>query len=327
MRELSIIMPYFNEGEEFIKETIDSIHSTCDVDHEIIIVDDGSVIPLVTNGARVLRHPENLGVGAAFDTAVRVADSENLFLMGCDVRFIKNQWASLMIKEIQDNPYSLICTSVVHLDWGNTVLTFEMSRQNFVYNGATILMAYGGKNGERDILHAQWLPRFSRFVEPDLETKIKALSAYGVIPSETQSYKVPCILGAAYGVRKGWYQYIDGFWGHKKWGTLEPYISLKSWMFGGNCLTAPHIETAHMFKTTGEKDGTCLAYNAMLIAWLLFDSKDKNKLIDWLNHPAKNVALEMIEKNISDIYLKRKEYRNRVIMPLSELSQKFKLNY
>lgn len=326
MRELSIVMPYFNEGEDFIREVVDNIHDTCDVDHEIIIVDDGGGNLLNTNGARVLRHSENLGVGAAFDTAMRVADSDNIFLMGCDVRFIKNQWASLMVKEIQENPYSLICTSVVHLDWDNPVLTFELSRQNFVYNGATILVAYGGKNGERDILHAHWLPRFSRFLEPDMEVKIKALAAYGVVPSD-KSYQVPCILGAAYGVRKGWYNYIDGFWGHKKWGTLEPYISLKSWMFGGNCIVAPHIETAHKFKTSGEKDAVCLAYNAMLIPWLLFETKDKNKLIDWMNHPAKAEALELIEKNMPDIYAKRKEYRNKTIMPFNELSQKFKLNY
>lgn len=331
MKELSIIMPYYNEGFEFISETIESIKSTIDIeDYEIIIVDDFSEIPLKLDDINVIRHSENKGVGAVFDTGVSIAKSDNLFIMGCDVRFIANNWASLMIKEINLHPHSLICTSTVHLNYGNPTLTFEMSRQNFVYNGANILIAYGGPDGERDILHAKWLPYFSRFVPPDFEVKKSVLSQYGINPSETESYEIPCILGAAYGVKKDWYKYINGWWGHRKWGTLESYISLKSWMFGGSCLTAPHIETAHLFKdekSASKKDSDCLAYNSILICWLLLPVKDKNKLIDWLNHPNKEKALQMIEENMEEIWSKRLEYKSKILMKFLDFCKRFNLNY
>lgn len=325
--DLSIIIAYHDEGESFIHGTVESIRSTIDVEYEIIIVDDCSEIPLKLDNAIVLRHDTNLGVGTCFDTGIKIAKSEAIFLMGCDVRFIANKWAYLMTEEIRAHPTSLICTSVVHLDWGSDIMTFELSRQNFVYNGATVLVAYGDKEGNRDILHASWLPRFSRMVPLTLDAMRAVLDKYGVDPGEKGSYQVPCILGAAYGVSKSWYNHIDGFWGHRKWGTLEPYISIKSYMMGGDCLTAPHIETAHMFKTGGIKDMSCLAYNSMLICWLLLEKQDKKRLIDWLNHPGKREGMRMIEESIEMIYPKRTEYKRKIKMSFNDYVIKFKLNY
>lgn len=329
MKELSIIMPYHNEGKAFIEETIKGIRQTIDVDYEIIVVDDCCDIPLAIKGVEVIRHDKNKGVGAAFDTGMKVAQSDNIWLQGCDIRFIANNWASKMIKEINKYPKSFICTSVVHLSAATPELTFEMSRQNFVYNGATILMAYGKEDW--NILKAEWLPRESRLLKRGIELATKILAPYGVTPSDTECYEIPCILGAAYGVKKDWYNYIDGFWGHRKWGSLEPYISLKSWLFGGNCLTAPHIETAHIFNETQGRHGTGfenLAYNSMLVAWLLFNDEDRDWLIrHLLNHEWVKDAKKMIENNKPEIMRKRKEYLSKYDMSITEFVTKFKIPF
>jgi glycosyltransferase involved in cell wall biosynthesis len=326
---LSIIMPYHNEGKAFISETIESIKSTIDVDYEIIIVDDYSYIPLEMEGVTVIQQSANMGVGAAFDTGVKIAKSDNLFLMGCDIRFVKNRWASLMLQEIKSHTKSLICTSVVHLSAGTPDLTFDMSRQNFVYNGATILMAYGKEDW--NILKAEWLPRESRMLKRGVELAIKNLAPFGVVPSDTESYDIPCILGAAYGVKKSWYNYIDGFWGHRKWGSLEPYISLKSWLFGGSCMTAPHIETGHIFNETQGRHGTGfenLAYNSMLVAWLLFDDKDRDWLIRHLKkHEWVLTAKGMINAKLPEILSKREEYVLKYKMTIEEFVTKFNINF
>jgi len=327
--ELSIIMPTHNEGSEFVKKTIDSMKSTIDVSYEIIIIDDYCDKPLVIDDVKVIRQKENMGVGAAFDTGMKYAKSDNIFLMGCDIRFIKNNWASKMVTEINNHPKSLICTSVVHLSAGTPGLTFEMSRQNFVYNGATILMAYGKEDW--NILKAEWLPRESRLVKRGPELAIKILEPFGVVPSDTESYEIPCILGAAYGIKKSWYNYIDGFWGHKKWGSLEPYISLKSWLFGGDCLTAPHIETGHIFNDTQGRHGTGfnnLAYNSMLVAWLLFDKDDREWLIRHLQpHEWVLEAKDMIQSNLPQILGKHKEYKSKNKMTVQEFVSKFKIPF
>jgi glycosyltransferase involved in cell wall biosynthesis len=328
MGNLSIIIPTHNEGLKFVTETIRNIEDTIDVPYEIIVIDDFCDIPIKIPGIKVVRHLSNKGVGTAFDTGVALAKCENIFLMGCDVRFIKNQWASKMVKEIENNHKSLICTSVVHLSAGTPDLTFEVSRQNFVYNGATILMAYGKEDW--NILKAEWLPRESRLLKKGIELSIKMLASYGVVPSET-SYEVPCILGAAYGVSKSWYNYIDGFWGHRKWGSLEPYISLKSWLFGGSCLTSAHIETGHIFNDTQGRHGTGfdnLAYNSMLVSWLLFADEDRKWLIRHLrNHEWVIKAKEMINDNMKEILKKREEYCNKREMTINEFVAKFNIPF
>lgn len=329
---LSIIITYHNEGIGFIQKTLDSIKSTIDVEHEIIIVDDHSTDPLSISDVNIIRQTENRGVGFAFDTGVKIAKYDNLFLMGCDIRFINNNWASKMVTDIGKNPKSLICTSVVHLSAGMPELTFEMSRQNFVYNGATILMAYGKEDW--NILKAEWLPRENRLLKKGPELAQEILKPYGVKYSDTESYEIPCILGAAYGVKKSWYNYIDGFWGHRKWGTLEPYISLKSWLFGGNCLTAPHIETAHIFNDTQGRHGTGvanLAYNSMLVAYLLFEGEDADWLVRHImrkygkSHDGVSEAKEMINSNSANIFVKQMEYRDKMEMSISEFVNRFNI--
>jgi glycosyltransferase involved in cell wall biosynthesis len=333
--ELSIIMPYHNEGKDFILETLDSIRLSADVEYEVIIIDDHSDIPLEdydigysSEYVRIIRQADNLGVGAAFDAGVKIAKSNNLFLMGCDVRFAKNNWASKIVREICMHPKAFTCTSVVQLSDGLPGLTFEISRQQFVYNGATILLAYG--DDDKSILQAKWLPLDARVKTGEVENQLAkmVLSPYGVVPSYTQSYEVPCILGAAYGVSKKWYRHVDGWWGHKKWGTLEPLISLKSWLFGGSCRTAPHIETAHIFKHKGSHNTgrEYVAYNKMLTAWLLFPIPEKDRLIGHLiDHQWVLKGKEMIEENLQQIISKRNEYRKKFEMTIPELITKFNL--
>ena len=319
--QLSIIIPYHNEGKQFILETIDSIETTIDVRYEIIVVDDCSDEPLKIDGIKIIRHKENLGVGQAFDTGVRKSRSKNLFLMGSDIRFIKNQWASKMVEDIKKHPDSLICTSVVPLQADFPEITFETAKKYSkidLYRGASIVFFMGDDEKMHYILEAQWMPR----------EFLPLRSSDYVAP--TESYEVACVLGAAYGVTKKWYKYLDGFWGHKKWGTLEPYISLKSWLFGGSCLIAPHIETAHIFKSEGtHKTGLeFLIYNKIMVAWLLFPYPDKDRLINWLQDQDFVIkGKELIEDNIHAIQKKRYEYRNKMKTNIPAIVEKFNLKF
>jgi glycosyltransferase involved in cell wall biosynthesis len=343
---LSIIIAYHNEGKEFILKTIDTITSTIDVRYEIIVVDDFSDVPLKLDGIKVIRHKENKGVGACFDTGVKAAKGRFIFLMGCDVRFVDNNWASKMVSEIINNPKALICTSVVGNYINQPEITFEVSKNIRLYRGASILLFMDNKDMPdrpqdfRNILQAQWLALENRMMrnlfKPDgsrmgrQDDFVKFMkSRYNVEVSEEQSYEVPCILGAAYGVSKKWYKYLDGFWGHIKWGTLEPYISLKCLLFGGKCLVAPHIETTHIFNPDGPADRSLdhISYNKLLVAWLLFSIVDTKRLIDWIPaSPHLDRAKDMIDNNWSAIEKKRNEYRKKIKVPMSEIILKFKLH-
>lgn len=312
--DLSIIIPYHDEGTEFINTTINSIKNSIDIEnYEIIVVDDFSNNPLQPiDNIIILRHNQNLGVGAAFDTGVKIAKSDNIFLMGSDIRFIPNKWASQIIKEIELYPKSFTCTSCVALS--SEKLDINERRLINVVNGATILIFHDQKSNPkkdelfRSIIEAQWLKHLRN--------------------RDIDSFEIPCILGAAYGVKKEWYNYVDGWSLHKKWGTLEPYISLKSWLFGGSCRTAPRIEIGHIFKTHGTH-GTpqeILFYNKMMIATLLFD--DYQRIINFLGT---NVPVEKARKiyfdNIDLIMQKKKEYKEKTVYNYLDLFEKFNIDY
>lgn len=254
--DLSIIIPYHNEGPLFIRECIDQLRATIDVeDYEIIVVDDGSLKPLVCDGHKLIRHEKNRGVGAAFDTGVKHAESDNLILMACDIRFMDNGWASKMLEEIEAHQESFTCTTCIGISKDKMD---PLANKSHRMNGATIEMF---NDSWQRIINAKWLPKLE--------------------DNKVPSHEIPCILGAFYGVKKDWYEYVDGFAMHRMWGTLEPYISLKSWFFGGNCRVVPAIETAHIFK----KDGThgtpisALFYNKILVSTLLFDHPETNVLL------------------------------------------------
>jgi glycosyltransferase involved in cell wall biosynthesis len=311
---LSIVITYHEEGIEFLEECLTQIRATIDVeDYEIIVVDDCSNKPLPTiDGVRVIRNISNRGVGQSFDVGINSAKYDNIIWMACDMRFIANQWASKLFAEILKYPTALICTACVGINKDN--MDFEKRRLVQRCYGATILVFHDKKSN----------PVQSETFRGIIEAKWQLLDKTSI----DKSYELPCILGACYGVKKQWYQYIDGFWGHKKWGTLEPYISMKSWMFGGSCRIVPHVETAHIFKKTGTHNTQQdqLMYNKMLVATLLFD--DSKRLIDFLGN---NSILVRARKMFSDmekqILEKKVEYKQKTKMSVKEFCDKFRIDY
>ncbi len=73
---LSVIITAYNEGAEVLR-TVQSVRDNTQSDHEIIVVDDGSTdgscLALDGLGARVIRHPERVGVAHARDVGTRAA--------------------------------------------------------------------------------------------------------------------------------------------------------------------------------------------------------------------------------------------------------------
>ena len=317
--KLSIVITYHQEGEPFLMEGIDQIRNTIDIpreDYELIIVDDGSTIPLrQLTGMTIIRHKINQGVGKSFDSGVAAARSENIFLAASDIRYIQNHWASLMLKEIEDHPKAITCSSCINLNQEKPEnMDLEKRRKISVVNGSTILFFHDKLSNPRQtptfrsIIECQWLP--------SLKSR------------DVDSFPIPCVLGAFYGVSKTWYNYIDGFWGHKSWGTLEPLVGLKSWAFGGENRTAPRVETGHIFKKSGTH-GTSqdiLMYNKMLVATLLFD--DYQRLIDFLgSNPIVERARAMYQANLPATLEKKKEYKLKTVYPIEDYVKRWGIDY
>ena len=88
---ISIVIPAFNEGNA-IQDTVKNLQQVLEGDnltpYEIIVVDDGSADATgqlaVESGAVVIRHPHNLGYGAALKTGISRARFDTVVITDSD---------------------------------------------------------------------------------------------------------------------------------------------------------------------------------------------------------------------------------------------------
>jgi len=85
--EISIIIPVFNEADK-LSELLNAIRALRLASSEIIVIDDGSTDGssdvAMNAGANVVRHPYNIGNGAAIKTGIRAAHGRLLVFMDGD---------------------------------------------------------------------------------------------------------------------------------------------------------------------------------------------------------------------------------------------------
>ena len=84
--KVSVVLPAYNE-EQSIGETIKEIKKL-HPDIEILVIDDGSTDSTsqeaIDAGATVMRHPHNIGNGAAIKTGLRYASGDWIVMMDAD---------------------------------------------------------------------------------------------------------------------------------------------------------------------------------------------------------------------------------------------------
>lgn len=317
--DLGVIVPYHNEDMGFFLDTIKSIKETIDVPYEIICVDDHSNVPLTIEeeNVKVVRQQTHLGVGQAFNLGVKEAQSDNLFLMGSDVRFLKNNWASKMIGELDNYPTAFTCSTCIGLNQESPEgMDIEQRQHRSRRNGASILMFWDHQSHPkmphnfRSILQCQWLPVYRG------ESK--------------ESFEVPAILGAAYGVKKAWYNFTEPWIFHRSWGALEPEVSLRSWFFGGSCRTAPDILTGHVFKRSGTHGtpNSHVLHNRIQLATLMFNDHHKDRLLNFIKNDAlHSQAMRIYKEKEKEILSKREEYEDKIVVDASEWCKRWGIDF
>jgi glycosyltransferase involved in cell wall biosynthesis len=128
--EVSIVIPVFNEAAR-LGETLSNIRGLHLAGSEIIVIDDGSTDGsadvAMTAGANVVRHPYNIGNGAAIKSGIRAARGRLLVLMDGDGQH-----------KPEDIPRLLAEAKNYHMVVGNRAkgskLRFHRYVANVVYN-------------------------------------------------------------------------------------------------------------------------------------------------------------------------------------------------
>jgi glycosyltransferase involved in cell wall biosynthesis len=127
---VSIIIPVFNEAEN-LAALLDKIHALQIAQAEILVIDDGSVdgsAEIAFNaGANVVRHPYNIGNGAAVKSGIRAAQGRTLVLMDGDGQH-----------QPEDIPKLLVEAEGYHMIVGERAkgskLRFHRNAANIFYN-------------------------------------------------------------------------------------------------------------------------------------------------------------------------------------------------
>ncbi len=303
---VSIIIPYHNDVEDLV-ETLDSLYDNmCFNKWQVIVVNDGGRKKLENYERRNLIHidnPANLGVGRSFDIGVSVAKYDTLFLSGADITHDNDpDFAGKLYETVQKHPTGIVCTVCSSYKtpdqhrYGADIL-FKITEDDLPPNSDQ----RGKPEGHFSILEGKWRPK----------------TGDGV-------YQIPSLMGAFYGVSKEWYNHLHGFNLHHQWGSLEPYISLKSWLLGGEVVIDTDIDVLHKTGRVGfaRKDKKAYIYNRIMIALAVFGPYGI-QFAEHLGHePVVESAAAMYQDMIVDVGILRDHIEENAIYEPDELHRR-----
>lgn len=122
--QVSVVIPAYNEESAIggVVEQIDSVLSGCGIEHEIIVVDDGSTDRTAErvdeSRATVISHETNRGYGAALKTGIRSAKHDWICIFDADGTYPAERLRDLMAQcENADMVVGARTRSDVHIPW------------------------------------------------------------------------------------------------------------------------------------------------------------------------------------------------------------------
>jgi prepilin-type N-terminal cleavage/methylation domain-containing protein len=135
--KLSIVLPAFNEGPA-VGQTVKRIIALGLPDAEVMVVDDGSSDDTSKQaeaaGARVIRHPYNIGNGAAIKSGIRAARGEVIIFLDADGQHNPEEIPSLLAHISTHH-------MVVGARGKGSETHLHRNLANFIYNNLASLLA------------------------------------------------------------------------------------------------------------------------------------------------------------------------------------------
>jgi len=329
-KKISVVIPFKADYEELPK-VLEHLLSPSDTKHdnlEIIVVNDGSqnhfgkFVPLELDypNVKIINNSKSFGVGYSFDRGVSEASNDTIILMGCDV-YAKEGWYEKVRNEVSRNPNSISCAVCV----GDKPPYRK-------YYGADMLITMGNddlppksklrerRGGFTDLFRGKWAEK-----------------------KGDEPYEISCLMGAFYWTSKAWYQKIGGFdtevnnrfAGHRVWSHLEPHLSLKSYLHGGNCVLYPDIEATHLFNrvtrenkyTKGSRSAEWFHWNSQwILETMVINDFTRNRIRDFKTRELNlNVAEKMIKEHYDTVLRYRNRNRLEFRIELKDYMDKFNL--
>ena len=134
MNKVSIIIPTFN-GQEFLRDTIESTLNQTYKNIEVFVIDDCStdstlsVLSSYEGRIQLIKNDKNLGLAKTVNKAVSLTDSDYLILLGQDDLLPYNH-VEIMVKQIQKNDdVALVHCNSLRIDSNGDELGFTFKNK------------------------------------------------------------------------------------------------------------------------------------------------------------------------------------------------------
>lgn len=228
--KLSVIIAALNEAD--LGNTIQSLRDTAGSRPEVIVVDDSSIMPIQVfddvgkENTRVIHNPMRCGVGPSRTIGVLHAKGEYVMICDAHMRFTEG-WYEETLLRVAMRPKTVHCATCLAFDSQH----MDLSNPTHVYTGGS-LNVYGKdrvKGAETQVMEPIWGPKV------------------------TDDTELPCVMGAAYVCPRDWFLTLNPLAHLREWGSDELFISLKSWLAGGDCRYMWAVRIGHKFLLKGER--------------------------------------------------------------------------
>ena len=284
-KQLTVIIPFLNEGEE-VENTLRSIRKTAGDSVYILIINDCSTDEIDYHSVALRydaiyhKNEERKGVAASRDLGVELSQTPYFLFLDGHMRFYQEGWVDRIVDElIIDDRLLLCCQTKVLYNVDGKVIEDTERPPSFG--------TYSKTDNASTLLNPQWIVRKEDF------------------PSLKEDF-IPCVMGAAYASSKKYWQFIKGLSGLISYGSDEVYMSLKVWLSGGHCKFLEDIEVGHIYRKSAPYSIMSMhtAYNQMLIAETLLPDIYKKQLfqmLKFLNNEVYIEAYHLYHNNIESI--------------------------
>jgi hypothetical protein len=217
---VSILITTRDEDPRMLEATVAGVRETTrHVATDIIVVDDASRTPISPSsvpGARLLRHPEPLGICESRRVAAMLARGDAFVWMDAHMSFGAHWLQQLLV---QAAPDALICAAF-----------WDYELKNCLCWGADFTW-----NAERNYAAGKY-PSFG------LRHRVER--------PNTAAAEVPMVIGACYAMRREAYEKLGGFNPYfRVWGIDEQDMCARAWLSGMRVLCATHAQVGHFTRS------------------------------------------------------------------------------
>lgn len=228
---LTIIIPFKNEGIE-IEKTVFNIRATSKDKVHIILINDASDdnydYKWVSDfyDCQYVEHKKTIGVSPSRDEGVKLSPTDYFVLLDGHMRFYDFGWDTKISTHIENNPRSILSSETIIINKDeNEVYTNERGENRFHNSGTYINIKEPGYEITSKWTHTDW----------------EGFEDSNIIPTAS-------LMGACYCSNKKWWNHIDGLHGLVEWGQDEPFISIKTWLAGGQILLMKDLYVGHLYR-------------------------------------------------------------------------------